>query len=136
MQVDISSISPVDQRHWFGWVESRLRLLILALDNEPMGYFCHPQANCFHRMLADRYSLAHTNSLTRSLTDSYSNDETSKNSITHRFMSSFFIGMAFHRTFHKFSLPPLTSEFMFQVNHWDGKKNGMEVCVTHYIVLV
>ncbi len=60
VQVDISSLSPVDQRHWFGWVESRLRLLILALDNEPMGYFCHPQANCFHRMLDDRYSLTYT----------------------------------------------------------------------------
>lgn len=36
----------------FGWVESRLRLLILALEQPPM-VFCHPIANCFHRSPPD-----------------------------------------------------------------------------------
>jgi poly(A) polymerase len=50
IQIDISAYSADDHRSWFGWCESRLRLLILALEQPPLT-FCHPQANCFHRRL-------------------------------------------------------------------------------------
>ena len=50
IQVDISAYSADDHRSWFGWCESRLRLLILSLEQPPTT-FCHPQANCFHRRL-------------------------------------------------------------------------------------
>jgi poly(A) polymerase len=48
IQVDICADSAEDHRNWFGWVESRLRMLIIALEQPPF-VFCHPQANCFHR---------------------------------------------------------------------------------------
>ena len=48
VQIDISAASANDHRNWFGWVESRLRLLILALEQPPL-MMCHPIANCFHR---------------------------------------------------------------------------------------
>ena len=49
IQVDICAQSADDQRNWFGWVESRLRLLIISLEQPPL-VFCHPVANCFHPM--------------------------------------------------------------------------------------
>lgn len=47
IQVDICAQSADDHRNWFGWVESRLRLLIISLEQPPL-VFCHPIANCFH----------------------------------------------------------------------------------------
>lgn len=59
--------NPEDHRAWFGWVESRMRLLVLALERvsafillfsifltscsimQPPAIFSHPQANCFNR---------------------------------------------------------------------------------------
>lgn len=32
IQIDIKALSPADHRSWFGWVESRIRLLIIALE--------------------------------------------------------------------------------------------------------
>ena len=52
VQIDISAASAIDHRNWFGWVESRLRLLILSLEQPPL-MMCHPIANCFHRHYAD-----------------------------------------------------------------------------------
>ncbi len=51
IQVDISSDNASNHRNWFGWVESRLRTLIVALEQPPVT-FCHPMASCFHRQVA------------------------------------------------------------------------------------
>lgn len=48
VQVDISATTVLEHRRWFGWCESRLRLLISSLEQPPFMY-CHPHANCFHR---------------------------------------------------------------------------------------
>jgi poly(A) polymerase len=48
IQIDIISSTATDHRIWFGWVESRIRMLILSLEQPPTVY-CHPIANCFHR---------------------------------------------------------------------------------------
>lgn len=52
VQIDVSAASAIDHRNWFGWVESRLRVLILSLEQPPL-MMCHPIANCFHRHYAD-----------------------------------------------------------------------------------
>jgi len=49
ISIDISAASADEHRNWFGWVESRLRQLIVALEQPPM-VFSHPIANCFHRI--------------------------------------------------------------------------------------
>eukprot|EP01034_Spumella_vulgaris_P027335 gene27335-34038_t len=48
IQVTISATTMLDHRNWFGWVESRLRMLIVSLEQPPVVY-SHPMANCIHR---------------------------------------------------------------------------------------
>ena len=50
IQIDISANNESDQRSWFGWVESRIRLFIISLEQPPIMH-CHPIANCFHRQI-------------------------------------------------------------------------------------
>eukprot|EP01033_Poteriospumella_lacustris_P006600 gene6600-4752_t len=48
IQIDIRAKTAHDHRLWFGWVESRMRYLIVELEKPP-EILCHPIANCFHR---------------------------------------------------------------------------------------
>ena len=49
VRIDIAAANEEHKRAWFGWVESRLRLLILGLE-QPPHVLVHPTANCFHRL--------------------------------------------------------------------------------------
>lgn len=48
LQIDVCAPTADEQRKWFGWCESRLRQLILALHQSGI-VLCHPYSNCFHR---------------------------------------------------------------------------------------
>jgi hypothetical protein len=52
IQVTISATTMLDHRNWYGWVESRLRMLIVSLEQPPV-VFSHPMANCIHRQPSD-----------------------------------------------------------------------------------
>ena len=47
MQIDIWATTMEEKRLWFGWVESRMRLFILKLE-QPPSILAYPISNCFH----------------------------------------------------------------------------------------
>jgi len=115
VQIDISAKNAHDHRSWFGWCESRLRQLILSLEQPPY-MFCHPTANCFHRCLVP----------------SEDNDSDNDNSIHENtsFISSFFIGLTFTKGVGTMDITPSIQDFIYRVTCWIGKKEGMEVSVS------
>ncbi|KAG5177475.1 Poly(A) polymerase central domain-containing protein [Tribonema minus] len=51
VQVDVLADNPEDHRRWFGWIESRLRHLTLALERPPQ-LLAHPYANTIFQRVA------------------------------------------------------------------------------------
>lgn len=47
IQVDIWASTMEEKRLWFGWVESRMRVFILKLE-QPPSVLAYPMSNCFH----------------------------------------------------------------------------------------
>lgn len=75
LQVDICTNSQEQHRLWFGWVESRMRVLIQSLEQPPF-VFCHPNANCFHRQVSR-------------------NDSQESDVQMESFVSTYFLGLSF-----------------------------------------
>lgn len=77
IQIDITADNDDNHRIWFGWCESRLRLLILSLE-QPPTIFCHPQANCFHRRqsfpIVQPHTIGSVSSKNSNIEDSTDND--------------------------------------------------------------
>lgn len=116
IQVDVIATSAEDHRAWFGWCESRLRLLFLSLEQPPL-IFCHPQANCFHRS----YVYVETAVATAAA-------KTEAPKIT-AYSSSFFIGLSFRSGMKCVDVTPSIQEFLTRVNSWENKKKGMDLLI-------
>ena len=76
----------------FGWVESRLRQLLVSLE-QPHVVFCHPYANCFHREVEIPVPPV---PMPRAGTDD----------APHYYVSSFFIGLSFPNGMRAVDLTP------------------------------
>jgi poly(A) polymerase len=110
IQVDVVGANDEAHKVWFGWVESRIRQLFLSLEQPPV-YFCHPQANCYHRVLL-RSPPSPSNQTER---PGYS--------------SSFFIGFSFISGLRIADFTPFIQDFLYRVGSWVGRTNGMDLFI-------
>jgi poly(A) polymerase len=120
VQVDISAQSAEDHRLWFGWVESRMRFLMLALERPP-NIFSHPQANCYHRVINQAAS-----SSTASSSSACELAETEEKI----YVSSFFIGLTFSYGGQAFDVTPYIEDILFRIHSWPQRIQGMELRIS------
>jgi len=104
IQVDITARTPHEHRQWFGWCESRLRQLYVALEQTQMVY-CHPNANCYHRQVS-------------------SNSVEDESVI---YSSSFFMGLSFPERSRSIDLTDVIHGFRSRISAWIGKTKDMDV---------
>lgn len=122
IQIDIAASTAEAHRSWFSWGESRLRLLILSLEQPPC-IFCHPQANCFYRTgslpdtAVDPCDPAEEHSIARGSTSPAD------------FITSFFIGLSFRNGLREANLTPSIQDFLSRVNNWDLRQPGTDLSV-------
>jgi poly(A) polymerase len=108
VQVDVWAASPDDMARWLGWVESRLRTLLVALEQPPL-VTCWP--------------LAHPLKLA-SATASGSGSGSS--------CWAFWAALSFHSSVNVFDLTPIVQDFVYRVNVWPERlPDRMHVKVTH-----
>ncbi|KAM5577851.1 hypothetical protein ABKV19_008270 [Rosa sericea] len=108
LQIDIRAGDADDFRKWKGWVESRLRQLILKIEKQTCGMLqCHPHPGDF----SDKSLPSH---------------------------SSYFMGLQRKQQApvnegeqFQFDLRGCVDEFKRAVNEYVSKKIGMEICVSH-----
>lgn len=142
VQVDVLANSEDDQQVWYGWIESRIRMLILALE-QPPSIFSHPQANAFHHHI-----LGIPNRLNRQ--GAFDGCEESKDSpnlsTSHlmienpsipsrviksytKYVSTFFIGLSFQNGLKCADITPSIQDFAYRVNGWVDRKTGMDMII-------
>jgi poly(A) polymerase len=135
VQIDISSGSAEEQRSWFGWCESRLRMLIVALEQPPQ-MFCQPQANCYHRLIEESSPGENNlNGKTQSINHIKFNDHSSgghqglhsDGTTSMKFISSFFMGLSFRDGV--IDIAPSAQDFLYRTNAWSGKQPSMCISV-------
>eukprot|EP00596_Hydrurales_sp_CCMP1899_P000116 CAMPEP_0119036968 /NCGR_PEP_ID=MMETSP1177-20130426/5024_1 /TAXON_ID=2985 /ORGANISM="Ochromonas sp, Strain CCMP1899" /LENGTH=774 /DNA_ID=CAMNT_0006997563 /DNA_START=278 /DNA_END=2599 /DNA_ORIENTATION=- len=126
IQVDIFAGNAGDQKNWFGWCESRLRMLILSLEQPPM-IFCHPQAHFYRRRVISS-TTANDDINVRGDEIELNTAGTAEKSME---ISSFFIGLSFgNMNFKTADVTPSILDFINRVGIYDKKKQCMEVVVT------
>jgi poly(A) polymerase len=103
--VDVVAHNAGDHRRWFGWIESRMRMLILALEQPPMLQ-AHPYANALPN-------------------PQYAEGQQ---------VTSFFIGLSFPSAPVPASmdLGPIVQDFVYKANQWDRRKRTMELVLLHH----
>jgi poly(A) polymerase len=111
LQIDILAQTEDEHRKWEGLVESRLRLLILKLEQTPHMQHAHPYPRW------------------------YSNPQPVAG---FTYVSSYFMGLIFNLPKDKATGPrsvdltPAVSDFTFAIKEWQGRTQGMDVRV-HYL---
>lgn len=103
IQIDVVAKQGEDHRRWYGWVESRLRSLIVAIEQQP-GINAHPYANAFVNPMGLDVQC-----------------------------TSFFIALSFIASSQQASvdLTIIMKEFVYKANLWDRKKMTMDIQISH-----
>ena len=122
MQVDIISSTAEDHRAWFGFCESRLRLLVNGLEAPDCGVQCYPFSRFYHNEASEQ---------SKSNTNLNQNDSKVVEG-THVFISSFFIALRFAQI-ESIDLKQNTLEFSCIVNSWEDRKAGMDLVIKHVL---
>jgi poly(A) polymerase len=112
LQIDISATSELQQRVWFGWCESRLRLLLNSLEQPPF-MFCHPFGNCFNRQTPRG--------------DWGKNDKEAGGVL---YTSSFFIGLSFRAGLRRVDISPSIVDFRNKILQWVDRRPGMNLAIS------
>lgn len=126
IQVEVTATCAEDHRAWFGWCESRLRLLFLSLEQPPL-IFCHPQANCFHRHITKDFR---DDDEILPASSSLASSAPSMTPEVVGYSSSFFIGLSFRSGMKCVDVNPAIQEFLSRVNSWASKKLGMDLFIS------
>jgi len=119
IQIDISADTEEKLRTWYGWVESRLRFLILRLENTLNMSFAHPYPQLF------------TNNDPIPPPDLPVN-----NGPTHaKYCFSAFLGLSFSDIAKKgtVDLTPAVNEFQYQIDDWPRREPGMYLYIRHLL---
>lgn len=114
LQVNISATHAKDFRTWFGFCESRLRILIASMESPENGIQAYPYSKFFWRGAAaeeNEPSIAH--------------EDTSKH------IASFFIALRFAYAAENVDLTNCAFEFLQIVNSWPDRKDGMELTLDY-----
>lgn len=121
LQIDIIAEDPTDHRLWHGWCESRLRQLVIALE-QPNYCYSHPFTKCYSR-ITDYLEGVSSNS-----TDSTTSDPTqSPNSAKRYYITTFFVGLSFPPALKRINLTRSLQEFLQRVNAWERRKSSMDL---------
>jgi poly(A) polymerase len=117
VQINIRAKNRQDFVEWFRLVESRLRLLIVNLDTDLV------QALPFARFFERKY-----NSQGVCVGTVKEGDVTDENCLHER---SFFIALRFVQGLDQINLCHYTSDFLYKVNTWEGRRLGMDLSIAH-----
>ncbi len=118
-QVSIVANNEEDHRAWFGFCESRLRILIAGLDSEEIGTQAYP----FSKFFVTKGDLQQPQAIP-------SKPENSKGS---EIASHFFIALRFAYGIENVDLIDLTAEYTYSVNNWDERAQGMDLRINHVL---
>jgi len=110
VQVDVSAASEHEHRLWEGWVESKLRFLIMNLEQTPNVKFAHPFPSSFENHVVEQDKIAN-------------------------YISSFFMGLTLNFTNTSgpktVDLTPAVSDFTTAVKEWTVRTPSMEIKVKY-----
>jgi len=120
IQVSISSTNAKDHRLWFGFCESRLRILIAGLESHEHGSLAYPFARFFTRK--EMYPAAASDS----------NDIDTKKSLA-KIVTSFYIALRFEENIRSVDLKSCMEEYTYMVNNFEGRKMGMDLNIKHVL---
>jgi len=104
IQIDIIAENEDDFRSWFGLCESRLRVLIAALECPRLGTEVHPFAKFFKRV----------------------EGEGGENV---RHVASFFVALRFEEGGDDVDVKPCCEEFLYKLNSFEGRLPGMDLMI-------
>jgi len=118
LHVTIRATNEAHFRSWFGFCESRLRILIAGLESPSMGVQAYPFAKFFdseHGCSSGGGDVIGRNG---------ENDGCSKE-------TSFFIALRFSYGVESIDLKSCTEEFSYKVNSWVERKDSMDLTIEH-----
>lgn len=123
LQIDIIAEDPTDHRLWHGWCESRLRQLVVALE-QPNYCYSHPFTKCYSRITDQLDGVSSTTS-----TDSPTNGDGAQSpNGTHRYyVTTFFVGLSFPPALKRINLSRSLQDFLLRVNAWERRKPTMDL---------
>ena len=104
LKIDILAATEDSFRAWFGFCESRLRILVAAMESKDLGTECHPFAKCFRRV-----------------------DEDDNGKVSH--IASFFVALRFADGVEDVDLKPNAEEFLYKINSWEGRQEDMDLMI-------
>lgn len=105
LQVTIIANNEEDHQSWFGFCESRLRILIAGMDSQTFGMLSYPFAQFFR------------------------NDDSHENVKS----TYFYIALRFEYGVENVDTTSCTQEFLYMVNTWEGRKAGMDIKLEHVL---
>eukprot|EP00605_Chrysophyceae_sp_TOSAG23-4_P000983 GSChrysophyteH1.ASY1.ANO1.1083.1 assembled CDS len=125
IQIDISADTEDEKRLWFGWVESRIRLLIVGLEQAFSGALCvHPIANSPDEKLSATISTP----LRGKSDDIDSTGSESGTATPIPAMSTFFMGLTLlEAKGHTINISNTIAQFILKCKYWAGIKPGMHL---------
>ena len=115
LQINITADNAADFMEWFRLCESKLRILITALESPEMGVEVFPFAKFFSR----KYNKSGT---CMGAGTSHADCKTE---------SCFFMALRFAYGVESADLRYCTSEFLTKVNSWEGRCIGMDLTIAH-----
>lgn len=105
LQVTIIADNEEDHQSWFGFCESRLRILIAGMDSQSLGMLSYPFAKFFKNV------------------DSNENVKS----------TYFYIALRFEYGVENVDTTSCMQEFLYMVNTWEGRKKGMDIKIDHVL---
>ena len=125
VQVDMIATDEEDHRKWQGWIESRLRFLVLNLEQTPNLQFAHPYPSSFP-LEVKSWTIRE--------------DETGQESTKKEYGSCFFIGLGLNLSKSTGTTPtgpktidltPAVTDFTQAVKEWPIKSNSMDLRIKY-----
>lgn len=105
LQVTITANNEEDHQSWFGFCESRLRILIAGMDSQAFGMLSYPFAKFFKNV------------------DSHENVK----------RTYFYMALRFEYGVENVDTTSCTHEFLYMVNTWENRKAGMDIKLDHVL---
>jgi len=121
LHVTIRATNAAHFRSWFGFCESRLRILIAGLESPELGVQAYPFAKIFgpdHECGGDGVDIGG---------GSGENNKDSAKTME----ASFFVALRFAYGVESIDLKSCTEEFAYRVNSWVERKDTMDVTISH-----
>jgi len=137
LQVDVSAPNPLMHRSWFGWVESRIRTLVISIEQPPFLY-CSPTSSCFHRRIkfeqqdVDAGGEGEVKGGDGGAGGEGEGERKSEDKKEEGYISSFFFGLVFlcpPGTANPDVTVPVT-DFIQKVNSWPSKHEQMRMRIS------